>query len=112
MKNDLPGTTAVELDALLRAQKAAWLREPYPLWETRATHLKALRRMLLAQKASQAFIAAPLVWVSSKLPPTMACRRCSALPSGRARKRLKTASRSWAVMSRMVASSRPFLSLK
>jgi aldehyde dehydrogenase (NAD+)/coniferyl-aldehyde dehydrogenase len=50
MKNDLPGTTTVELDTLLRAQKAAWLREPYPLWETRAAHLKALRRMLLEHR--------------------------------------------------------------
>jgi hypothetical protein len=40
--------------------------------------------MLLAQKASQAFIAALLIWLSSKLPATMACRRCSALAPGRA----------------------------
>ena len=50
MKNDLPGTTALELDTLLHDQKAAWLREPYPSWETRAAHLKALRRMLLEHR--------------------------------------------------------------
>jgi hypothetical protein len=47
--------------------------------------------MLLAQKASQAFIAALLIWLSSKVAATMACRR-SALPSGRACRRLNTAS--------------------
>jgi hypothetical protein len=43
--------------------------------------------MLLAQKASQAFIAALLTWVSSKLPPTIACKRRSALAFGKACKR-------------------------
>ncbi|HWX12994.1 MAG TPA: coniferyl aldehyde dehydrogenase, partial [Trinickia sp.] len=45
MKNDVPGAAA--LDDLLRAQRAAYLREPYPSWKTRAAHLKALRAMLL-----------------------------------------------------------------
>jgi acyl-CoA reductase-like NAD-dependent aldehyde dehydrogenase len=35
------------LDTLLRAQREAWLREPYPPWEVRARHLKALRALLL-----------------------------------------------------------------
>ncbi|HVE07206.1 MAG TPA: coniferyl aldehyde dehydrogenase [Paraburkholderia sp.] len=48
MKNDLPDAAATHaLDTLLRDQKAAWLRDPYPSWETRAAQLKALRRMLL-----------------------------------------------------------------
>ena len=45
MKNDLPG--AIDLDALLLSQREAHAREPYPPWETRAAHLKALRAMLL-----------------------------------------------------------------
>lgn len=45
MKNDLPGATP--LDALLLLQREAHAREPYPSWETRAAHLKALRAMLL-----------------------------------------------------------------
>ena len=45
MKNDLPGATA--LDHLLRMQREAYAREPYPSWDTRAAHLKALRAMLL-----------------------------------------------------------------
>ncbi|MGN6652265.1 MAG: coniferyl aldehyde dehydrogenase, partial [Trinickia sp.] len=45
MKNDLPGATT--LDALLLLQREAHAREPYPSWETRAAHLKALRAMLL-----------------------------------------------------------------
>ncbi|SMF99094.1 coniferyl aldehyde dehydrogenase [Burkholderia singularis] len=45
MKNDLPGLAT--LDALLRDQRAAYLRAPYPTWETRAGHLRALRAMLL-----------------------------------------------------------------
>ncbi|MEA3118657.1 MAG: coniferyl-aldehyde dehydrogenase [Paraburkholderia sp.] len=45
MKNDVLGATA--LDELLRAQRTAYLREPYPSWETRAAHLKALRAVLL-----------------------------------------------------------------
>ncbi|WP_133649580.1 coniferyl aldehyde dehydrogenase [Paraburkholderia flava] len=45
MKNDLPDTAA--LDALLREQRLAYLRAPFPSWETRKGHLKALRAMLL-----------------------------------------------------------------
>jgi acyl-CoA reductase-like NAD-dependent aldehyde dehydrogenase len=45
MKNDLPDRAALE--ALLREQRQAYLRAPYPSWETRATHLKTLRAMLL-----------------------------------------------------------------
>ena len=45
MKNDLPEIAALE--ALLREQRQAYLRAPYPSWETRAAHLKALRAMLL-----------------------------------------------------------------
>lgn len=47
MKNDLPGASA--LDELLLAQREAHAREPYPSWETRAAHLRALRTMLLDQ---------------------------------------------------------------
>jgi aldehyde dehydrogenase (NAD+)/coniferyl-aldehyde dehydrogenase len=45
MKNDLPDIAALE--ALLREQRQAYLRAPYPSWDTRAVHLKALRAMLL-----------------------------------------------------------------
>ncbi|HEV3104843.1 MAG TPA: aldehyde dehydrogenase family protein, partial [Trinickia sp.] len=45
MKNDLPDTASLE--ALLHAQRQAYLRTPYPSWETRAAHLKALRATLL-----------------------------------------------------------------
>ena len=45
MKNDLPD--AASLEALLQLQREAHAREPYPSWETRAAHLKALRTMLL-----------------------------------------------------------------
>ncbi|MEM5338624.1 coniferyl aldehyde dehydrogenase [Paraburkholderia azotifigens] len=45
MKNDLPEIAA--LSALLREQRAAFLRAPYPSWEQRAAHLKALRDVLL-----------------------------------------------------------------
>ncbi|WP_323119547.1 coniferyl aldehyde dehydrogenase [Burkholderia alba] len=45
MKNDLPDLA--QLDALLRDQRAAYLRAPYPTWDTRAGHLRALRAMLL-----------------------------------------------------------------
>ncbi len=45
MKNDLPGLAA--LDALLHDQRAAWLRAPYPSWDARSGHLRALRAMLL-----------------------------------------------------------------
>ncbi|MBU6488493.1 MAG: coniferyl aldehyde dehydrogenase [Burkholderiales bacterium] len=45
MKNDLPADTT--LAAFLQAQREAYAREPYPSWETRATHLRALRAMLL-----------------------------------------------------------------
>ncbi|WP_246796228.1 coniferyl aldehyde dehydrogenase [Burkholderia perseverans] len=45
MKNDLPGLAT--LDALLHDQRAAFLRAPYPSWDTRAGHLRTLRTMLL-----------------------------------------------------------------
>ncbi|HTH75198.1 MAG TPA: coniferyl aldehyde dehydrogenase [Trinickia sp.] len=45
MKNDLPGASA--LDELLLTQREAHAREPYPSWEKRAEHLRALRTMLL-----------------------------------------------------------------
>ncbi|HEX7685046.1 MAG TPA: coniferyl aldehyde dehydrogenase [Trinickia sp.] len=45
MKNDLPGATALE--ACLRVQREAHARAPYPAWERRAEHLRALRAMLL-----------------------------------------------------------------
>ncbi len=45
MKNDLPDATT--LDALLLLQREAYARAPYPSWETRAAHLKALRALLL-----------------------------------------------------------------
>ncbi|WP_227243148.1 coniferyl aldehyde dehydrogenase [Paraburkholderia caribensis] len=45
MKNDRPDIAALE--ELLREQRAACLRAPYPAWEQRAAHLKALRDVLL-----------------------------------------------------------------
>ncbi|NRO95339.1 aldehyde dehydrogenase family protein [Paraburkholderia sp. NMBU_R16] len=45
MNNDLPDDAA--LGDLLHAQRAAFLRMPYPDWAQRASHLKALRAMLL-----------------------------------------------------------------
>lgn len=45
MKNDLPSAAA--LDHALRLAREAYAREPYPSWETRAAHLRALRAMLL-----------------------------------------------------------------
>ena len=45
MKHDPPDVAALE--ALLREQRRAYLRAPYPSWETRAAHLKTLRAMLL-----------------------------------------------------------------
>lgn len=48
MKNDLPEIAALE--GLLREQRQAYLRAPYPSWETRAMHLKALRAMLLEHR--------------------------------------------------------------
>ncbi|KGU73174.1 coniferyl aldehyde dehydrogenase [Burkholderia pseudomallei] len=48
MKNDLPGLAT--LDALLRDQRAAYLRAPYPSWATRADRLRALRKMLLENR--------------------------------------------------------------
>ncbi|MCC8393169.1 coniferyl aldehyde dehydrogenase [Paraburkholderia sp. MMS20-SJTR3] len=45
MKNDLPDVAA--LGALLRDQRHAYLRAPYPSWDTRATHLRALRKLML-----------------------------------------------------------------
>lgn len=48
MKDDLPDM--VGLDALLGAQRQAHLRAPYPSWEQRATHLKALRACLLEHR--------------------------------------------------------------
>lgn len=44
MKNDLSGVAS--LDDLLRAQRDAALRAPYPSWAERATHLRRLRAML------------------------------------------------------------------
>ena len=48
MKDDLPGMAG--LDALLGAQRQAYLRAPNPSWEQRAAHLKALRACLLAHR--------------------------------------------------------------
>ncbi|MGF6965517.1 coniferyl-aldehyde dehydrogenase [Paraburkholderia sp. WC7.3g] len=45
MKNDLPEVAALE--ALLRDQRHAYLRAPYPTWDTRATHLRTLRKLML-----------------------------------------------------------------
>ncbi|WP_233832598.1 coniferyl aldehyde dehydrogenase [Paraburkholderia sp. ZP32-5] len=45
MKHDLPGIAALE--SLLRDQRHAYLRAPYPSWDTRATHLRALRKLML-----------------------------------------------------------------
>jgi aldehyde dehydrogenase (NAD+)/coniferyl-aldehyde dehydrogenase len=45
MKNDRPDIAALE--ELLREQRAAYLRAPYPTWDQRAAHLKALREVLL-----------------------------------------------------------------
>jgi len=51
MKQEAPGpmhdVTSSPLDALFAAQREACLREPYPPWETRARHLRALRALLL-----------------------------------------------------------------
>lgn len=53
MKNDLPelapqALPSVDaLTSLLRDQRAAYLRAPYPAWETRVQHLRALRTMLI-----------------------------------------------------------------
>ena len=54
MKNDLPDAAA--LTDLLRIQREAQMRTPYPSWDTRAVHLKALRTMLL--ESSDALAAA------------------------------------------------------
>lgn len=45
MKNDLPEIAALE--GLLREQRSAYLRAPYPTWEQRAAHLRSLREVLL-----------------------------------------------------------------
>jgi aldehyde dehydrogenase (NAD+)/coniferyl-aldehyde dehydrogenase len=45
MKNDRPDIAALE--ELLREQRTACLRAPYPAWDQRAAHLKALRDVLL-----------------------------------------------------------------
>ncbi|MFM0021810.1 coniferyl aldehyde dehydrogenase [Paraburkholderia azotifigens] len=45
MKNDRPDIAALE--ELLREQRAAYLKAPYPSWDQRAAHLKALREVLL-----------------------------------------------------------------
>ncbi|HTH62466.1 MAG TPA: coniferyl aldehyde dehydrogenase [Paraburkholderia sp.] len=42
---EAPGSPAA-LQALLAAQRDAYLREPYPAWETRARHLQTLRTLL------------------------------------------------------------------
>ncbi|WP_175877708.1 coniferyl aldehyde dehydrogenase [Burkholderia sp. BCC0097] len=53
MKNDLPelapqALPSVDaLTSLLHDQRAAYLRAPYPTWDTRAQHLRALRTMLI-----------------------------------------------------------------
>jgi acyl-CoA reductase-like NAD-dependent aldehyde dehydrogenase len=55
MKQEVPGRSRDgshdkshdALNALFSAQRDAYRREPYPPWETRAHHLRALRRMLL-----------------------------------------------------------------
>jgi len=52
MKNDLPDIAALE--ALLAEQRQAHSRLPYPAWETRATHLKSLRAMLLEHREALA----------------------------------------------------------
>jgi acyl-CoA reductase-like NAD-dependent aldehyde dehydrogenase len=44
MKQEIPPDS---LTALFAAQRDASLREPYPPWETRARHLRALRKLLL-----------------------------------------------------------------
>ncbi|KVT92413.1 aldehyde dehydrogenase [Burkholderia ubonensis] len=45
MKNDLPEFAA--LTSLLHDQRAAYLRTPYPDWDTRAQHLRTLRTLLI-----------------------------------------------------------------
>jgi len=48
MMQDLPDAVSHgTLDALFAAQREAFLREPFPAWEVRAGHLKALRAMVL-----------------------------------------------------------------
>ena len=51
MKNDLPEILALE--GLLREQRAAYLRSPYPSWEQRAAHRKALREVRLQPLANR-----------------------------------------------------------
>ncbi|GLU34226.1 coniferyl aldehyde dehydrogenase [Trinickia caryophylli] len=45
MKHDLPDIATLE--SLLHAQRSAYLRAPFPAWEDRAAHLRALRATLL-----------------------------------------------------------------
>ncbi|MDE1181206.1 coniferyl aldehyde dehydrogenase [Paraburkholderia sp.] len=45
MRNNMSGIAA--LDALLSEQRHAYLRAPFPSWDERALHLKALRKVLL-----------------------------------------------------------------
>jgi aldehyde dehydrogenase (NAD+)/coniferyl-aldehyde dehydrogenase len=45
VKNDLPELAALE--SLLREQRHAYLRAPYPCWDTRAFHLRTLRKLML-----------------------------------------------------------------
>lgn len=52
MKNDLPDAAA--LRDLLHAQRAAFLRTPYPDWAQRAAHLSSLRAMLLDHREALA----------------------------------------------------------
>ncbi|WP_179402915.1 coniferyl aldehyde dehydrogenase [Burkholderia guangdongensis] len=53
MKNDLPELAPQDdpalaaLTSLLRDQRAAYLRAPFPAWDVRAAHLRALRAMVL-----------------------------------------------------------------
>ena len=50
MKNDL--NSAFGLEALFRAQQAAFTQTPMPDWTTREAHLRALDAMLLANRAA------------------------------------------------------------
>ena len=80
MKNDLPEIAALE--ALLREQREAYLRAPYPAWDNRAAHLKALRSMLLDNREALAVPAG----TSARVRPPGHCSGAghlrSALPRG------------------------------
>jgi hypothetical protein len=66
--------------------------------------------MLVAQKASQVFMAGALTWLASKLPSMITCRCALALSSVKACRRVATLSISTFIRWRMVAAIRPFLS--